>query len=341
MHGDHRHSDPAPSGAPHSDPSYPDPEQSCPSPSDLSPSDLSPSEPEQSFPSPSDPSPSEPACSGSSPADASYPKPAGQVNPAGTGAPPGLQDRLLPLEGVMNFRDMGGYVTRDGRRVRRGILFRSGELAGMTERDKELFRSLGIKTIVDYRGLTEAKERPDPEFEGVMHVHLPALRKDVPSGTGVLIRLQAEGVDLPRFLEQLYADIAFDNPSYRRLMALVTDPDRLGLVHHCAGGRDRTGLGAAFILLALGVPRETILEDYLLSNRALAPAHAKLREKLAAKFPPEQAERILEGLILRRETLQAVFSAIDERYGNDEAFLEGEFGLDAGRLRAFRDRCLE
>lgn len=253
-----------------------------------------------------------------------------------------LADRVLPFEGVLNFRDLGGYSTEDGRRVKRGILFRAAELTGMTDKDKELFRSLGIKTIFDYRGAQEAKAKPDPVLPGVTNIHQPAIAQEVPADMRDMLQSGHLGNMLSAdFLANMYLDMAFGNSSFKRLMETVMNPDNLGLLHHCAGGRDRTGVGSAYILLALGVPRETIIEDYLISNRTLAPMNAAMKEQMAAYLSAEQTERMIAALELRRETMAALFSAIDERYGSVEAFLEQEFGMDAEKRKQFQDCCLE
>jgi len=259
-----------------------------------------------------------------------------------TSAFPDLADRVLPFEGVLNFRDMGGYATEDGRRVKYGILFRAAELTGMTEKDKELFRSLGIKTIFDYRGAQEVQAKPDPIFDGVTNIRLPAIAQEVPADMRDMLKSgQLREMMSGDFLTDMYLDMAFDNPAFKRMMEAVASPDCLGFVHHCAGGRDRTGVGSAYILLALGVSRETIVEDYLISNRTLVPMNEGMREQLADHLPPEQVEQFVSALELRRETMLAVFSAIDDRYGSVEAFLEQQFGLDAEKRKQFRDRCLE
>ena len=113
------------------------------------------------------------------------------------------------------------------------------------------------------------------------------------------------------------------------------------MLHHCAAGRDRTGIGATYIYLALGVPRETIIADYLLSNELLAPIYAQMRSMLAEAADGETLERAMAMMTLRRELLEAVFDEIDRRYGGDGAFLEAQFGLSPSRLAALRDACLE
>lgn len=252
-----------------------------------------------------------------------------------------LDERVLPFEGVLNFRDMGGYLTEDGQKVKRGIFFRAAELTGMTERDRELFESLGIKTIFDYRGVQEAELKPDPSFEGVNRIHVPAIAEEVPADMRDMIKAGYFRDMNSEFLSKMYLDMAFGNPSFQRLMATVMDADSLGLLHHCAGGRDRTGVGSAYILIALGVPRETIIEDYLISNVTLMPMNEKMKEQLTGFLSAEELDRFMTALELRREYMEALFAEIDSRYGGVEGFLEQEFGMTADKRAALRERCLE
>lgn len=250
-------------------------------------------------------------------------------------------NRVLPFEGVLNFRDMGGYVTEDGRKVKYGIFFRAAELTGMTEKDKEFFKSLGIKTIFDYRGIQEAELKADPAFEGINRIHIPAVAGEVPMDMRDMIKDGYFKKMNSEFASNMYLQMAFDNPSFKRLMETIVDSDNLGLLHHCAGGRDRTGVGSAFILLSLGVPRETIIEDFLISNRTLAPLNVIMKEQLVAFLSPEEADQFINALELRGEYLEALFAAIDSRFGGVESFLEQEFGMTADKLAQLRERCLE
>lgn len=100
----------------------------------------------------------------------------------------------------------------------------------------------------------------------------------------------------------MYVQMAINNPSFQRLMSLILNPDNLGILHHCAAGRDRTGIGTAFILLALGVPRETIIEDYLLSNQTLIPMNEQMKEQLTQVMPAEEVADIIAKLTLRRSS---------------------------------------
>jgi protein-tyrosine phosphatase len=248
-------------------------------------------------------------------------------------------ERVLPFSGVQNFRDMGGYETADGRKVKYGILFRAAELTGLTEEDAAFLESLGIRTIFDYRGDDEAELKPDPAIKGAVYERIPAIpelqyrsHRDMES---MLEQFDAGALD------HMYGALPINNPSYKRLMQLLADPERLGLVHHCAAGKDRTGVGAALILSVLGVPWETIMEDYLMTNETLKGLHETVMSELAPKLTPEKLELVMRMMDAREEFLESAFRAIDEKYGSMEAYFEQEFGLTQQKIAAIRDYCLE
>lgn len=258
----------------------------------------------------------------------------GQLNDSNT--------RVLPFQGVLNFRDMGGYDAAGGRKVKYGMLFRSAELTGMTDSDRELFASLGIKTVFDYRDDKEAELKPDPLFDNVANVRIPAMNQ--PHNTGdirEILKSEMFSNMTPEKFADMYVGMAIDNDSFKKLMSLVQEPGTLGLLHHCAAGRDRTGIGSAFILLALGVDRETIIEDYLISNVTLVSMNNKMREQLAELLDEEQMERLKAMFQLRREFMEAVFGAIDAKFGGTDSFLEQQFGLTADKRAELQARCLE
>jgi len=177
-----------------------------------------------------------------------------------------LETKVIPFEAVHNFRDMGGYKTKDGRRVKNGLFYRSAALGKMTLADKELFETLGIKTIFDYRDNNEAYHNPNPVFSYAQYIQIPAKGNhafEMPTNAG---GRDFYKVVSPEMFRDFYAQMPFNNLSFKELMQTIQNPDNLGLVHHCAVGKDRTGIGGALILLALDVPEETIMEDYLDTN---------------------------------------------------------------------------
>lgn len=245
----------------------------------------------------------------------------------------------------MNFRDMGGYQTEDGRRVKKGIFYRSGDLSKMTENDKVVFEKLGIRTIFDYRDDGEAKAKPDPIFGNVVNIRIPAKGNvgfEMPTVT-------LKDLDQRDFLQninednftKMYSQLAFNNPSYQRLMDIVQEPDQLGLLHHCAAGKDRTGVGGALILLALGVPRDTVLVDYLLTNHYMKPMRDAMIPILSKLLNEQEMQQFGDIMSAKEGYLQAVFHAIDQQYGNTDRFLEGEFGLDFSKRQQLQQYYLE
>lgn len=248
----------------------------------------------------------------------------------------------LPFEGADNFRELGGYPVRDGRRVRHGIFWRSGAPAKlMSEHDRQLFESLGIRTIFDFRSAAERAYLPDPVFPGVTLYEISAILDE--NGNEVNFdprELAAQGHDAARrYLEQgiprIYQKLPFANPAYRKLFACLLAGE-VPVLFHCTAGKDRTGMAAALILLALGADRETIRQDYLLTNRWRADT---IRAAQAAQ--PERADDLALLMGVRMEDLDTALDAIDRAYPNLEAYLQAELGLDAAALQTLRTMYLE
>lgn len=252
--------------------------------------------------------------------------------------------RVIPFEGVHNFRDMGGYKTVDGRRVKQGLFFRSAELSRITEKDLELFKTLGIKYIFDYRDEHEALRKPDPVIENVVleRVSVNADEQQAPvHSIEELVKSEFFKQSKGDMLLKFYPKMAFNNSSYQRLMAIVQNPEYLGLVHHCAAGKDRTGVGAALIFLALGVPRETIMEDYLITNETLKDFNESIMTKVAPQLTLDELKKFEGIMVAKEEYLEAVFRKIDETYGNAERFLQNEYQITEEKREKLQNYYLE
>jgi len=252
--------------------------------------------------------------------------------------------RIIPFEGIRNFRDMGGYKTTDGRIVKYGLFYRSAELTGMTEKDKELFKSLGIKYIFDYRDASEATAKPDPIFEGVNNVRIPAIAEETQAPVQTIEEIiksdffknmNADG------LIDMYGKMTLNNSSYKRLIEVIQNPNNLGILHHCAAGKDRTGVGAAFILLALGVPKETVMQDYLITNETLKELNESIKAKFSEQITKEEIIKFDRMMAAKEEYLQAVFTVIEEIYGDMDIYFEKELNLTAEKRVKLQDLCLE
>ena len=242
-----------------------------------------------------------------------------------------LQDTLphvVPLAGGSNFRDLGGYRTRDGRTVRRGAVFRSAHLGGLTDDDRTALARLGVRTIVDLRGVAEAAETPHL-IDG-----LPCrvVGAHIEPGVGERIRgAVADGTATPHLMMEFLTDHYRDYPrrcapGFRTLFATLSDGTHRPLVFHCTAGKDRTGFASALLLSLLGVPWETVMEDYLRTND-LWTGHI-------GRYPELDIDTRAAIVEARTPYLEAAFDVVRGDFGGPEAFAERALGLDAAaRLR--------
>ncbi|MEU4224167.1 tyrosine-protein phosphatase [Nonomuraea sp. NPDC026600] len=172
--------------------------------------------------------------------------------------------RHIAFERLHNFRDLGGYRTRDGRTVRWRRLYRSDSLAKLRGDDWRRFLDLGVRTVIDLRYPWEIARRGRvPESDGLVYHNLSIEHQPYD---------QAElgpDIDTARFLADRYAEIALDGVEELRLaLKVIAAGDSAPLVMHCAAGKDRTGLLAALVLSLLGVDEGSIVEDFALTELA-------------------------------------------------------------------------
>lgn len=262
----------------------------------------------------------------------------------------------LAFEKALNFRELGGYMAAGGRTVRRGLLWRSAALDEFdTAADRALYESLGLRYILDLRSVQEAAAHPDLVPAGARYERICAMRfadgSEIDFSPAGMARLAAEldqdAAALGRALDDfdmfaaLYRRMPFANPAYRALFAAM-EAGETPLLFHCSAGKDRTGVGAMLILLALGASRETALADYMLTNVCRKPAIDAFLAAHAGEIQTD-ADRVrlqsMEDVVLPMAA--GALDAIEARYPSYEAFFEAEYGLDAKRLAALRERYLE
>ena len=270
-------------------------------------------------------------------------KPA-RAMPAGDG-----DERRLAFENAPNFRDFGGYPTVDGRWVRRGRLFRSGQLAKLSERDLALFSRLGIRVVCDFRRPDEVRRQPSRLPEALAPVSLPISPGSLTVG---LQRAERRGLeeramspaDMAGMMRAINGELALRQTGpYRRMFEELGALEDGAMLIHCAAGKDRTGFGAAMILSALGVERETVMHDYMLTARYVSTARElrfverKYKDHFPAHVPIESVAPMLEA---REEYLGAAFEAIDARYPSVDRYLAEALGVDASLRSRLRSRLL-
>lgn len=241
--------------------------------------------------------------------------------------------RVIPLEGTTNVRDLGGWPTRDARRVKFGQVFRAARLARITEADTRVLKSLGVRTVVDLRGADERVKVPNVEH-GFTEVSLAIEPSIGPRLREMAEKREGTAEEMRAMMARAYAAYAIEwSAQYRALFTLLLTDQRMPLLFHCTAGKDRTGFGAALILAALGVREEAIREDYLATERLWVPD-----EEASHTLPPEVGQVLLS---VHTSLLGAAFDAIHQWHGTLESYLRDRLGLDAARLEALRARLLE
>jgi protein-tyrosine phosphatase len=237
------------------------------------------------------------------------------------------------MQGASNFRDVGGYRNAEGRRVRRGRVFRSDHLAGLTAQDRQQLQALGVRHSLDFRGATEHTLTPY-DIPGVQRVAL-AIEPTVIARMQALV---AQGVvpsteDTVELMRETYRDFVNRNAGTfgRFLKHLLEVPTPQ--VFHCTAGKDRTGFAAALLLSALGVDRATILHDYLLTNQLY-----KRDTRLEGQGHPHVLKVLWQ---VQPEFLQAAFEAVDTQHGGMQDYLHGAIGLSPQETTALQRMLLE
>jgi protein-tyrosine phosphatase len=257
----------------------------------------------------------------------------------------GRPAEVLPLQGGVNFRDLGGYQTIDGRRVRSGVLYRSGSMAGLTAADYDYLQRLNISVIADLRSTDERLREPIRWPEGgaaprrlerdyaLDFAAVTTVLRDTPTAEAARAAFAGFYRELPRqFAGQ-----------YRTMFEELLEGNA-PLAFNCSAGKDRTGVAAALILTALGVPRAAILDDYLLSNRFYKPKPASgdaaddPNARLFARLPADVVQVFMG---VEQGFLEAAFAGMEADFGSVEAYLESALGVDAADRKKLRDLYTE
>lgn len=257
------------------------------------------------------------------------------------------------LTGVRNFRDVGGLPTADGRRVRYGVLFRSGHLAHASADDTAFLTGLHLHTVFDFRNDDDIRiEGRDADLPGTANVNVPlsdpAQNADFwhTVRDGDLTALQGvlgEGKAADRMADSYRKLIRDRTAEHGRMLRLLTEDagPAVPALLHCAAGKDRAGTSMAIILLALGVERSAIEADYLESNAQ--HRRYKIRRgdgSTGAAIDPAVMELLNPLFEARVEYLRAAFDTIDEEWGSVDRYLEEGLGFGKERRERLRELLL-
>ncbi|WP_209446080.1 tyrosine-protein phosphatase [Streptomyces sp. MZ04] len=263
------------------------------------------------------------------------------VAPVDGGAAVLAAERVVPLEGASNFRDLGGYRTKDGGRTRWGLVFRADALDRLTTADLAVIDRLGLQVAYDLRTDGERAKAPST---------LPtAVRREVfgiggeaarATPLGELFRSGRTDAIPDDFLHRVYLDmVEHDATALGRVLTALATPDGVAAVIHCTAGKDRTGLAAALLLSVLGVDDAAVLDDYALSRIYFSERRmARLLPKLA-EFGLD-LERYQEMFGAPRRAMSTTLDALRGRYGSVENYLTGTAGVTPETIVALRARLV-
>jgi len=263
------------------------------------------------------------------------------------GAPLVIAERSLMLASAPNFRDAGGYRTQDGKWIRMGLLYRSDQLDRLTPEDLDTLHSDGLHLVCDLRTDTERKQGMDRLPTGAQAMIADVAGSDsatngiakLLSGHGNPKQMLGNGKAAQFMIDanRQFVASATAKAAYKVMFERLADPKSLPAVFHCTAGKDRTGWAEAVFLSIMGVPRATILQDYLLSNDYLKAKNDKMLAMLKGKIDPSLIQPLME---VRPDYLQAGFDAADKEYGSMDLYIRNGLGLSDATIQALRAEFL-
>ena len=268
--------------------------------------------------------------------------------------------RAIAFEEIENARDMGSLVMQDGKIVRTGMLVRSGNLAKAADSDVAVLKEkYHLTDVFDFRFEAEANAAPDRIIDGVSYIHLSTLPKafiqgfsssrvdttkmDTRDMVAVLMKYAFEP-KAQTMARQLYPAIVTDSAAqhyYGMFLRGVLNA-KGGVLWHCSQGKDRAGWASAFLLAALGACRETIVEDFDLSNQSYARQVEALTAKIQGKDGSDEAVAFIRAMVgVSRENFEATLDLIDQRYGSLSQYIEKQLGFSKEEQQQLRIKYLE
>lgn len=248
----------------------------------------------------------------------------------------------IPLEALPNTRDLGGIETERGRKILPRRLIRSGELFAATKNDKAVLKDLNLKKIVDFRTGAERKEKPDPQIGNAENIWTPIMSEETMGIThdknsdrdvmaGLFEFLKSQGLTIDGYMKKIYAAIVMSEQGqreYSNFFKALLENEEGALLWHCSAGKDRVGTGTALLLSALGVPRETIIRDFLFTNDCTKEAYEKLSAALRMKNADENVIEAIKAIFcVHEDYLLAALGKIEENFGSVENYLEKALGV--------------
>lgn len=248
------------------------------------------------------------------------------------------------MKKIINFRDYGGYSTLEGTRVKKGLLYRSGDTSQASSEDREALKALNIGYILDFRDLNESNNAPDPRVEGIINVHCPA---DM-SGNDKIVKQKGKD-DIKEMASQWsraqliqgYQAMVFNNPAYHKLFEIALRDESVAILHHCSAGKDRAGMGAMVMMLSLGVSKEDCITEYLKTQKNVREITKRILKDVPWYMRWLAKIKVHDVLIADRAYIQAALDAIESKYHSMDTYLETEYGLNKAKRAILKKKYCE
>lgn len=244
-------------------------------------------------------------------------------------------ERHYPFEGCFNFRDIGGYINQEGKRIKKGIYFRAGRQDRMSDKDLSQLSDLKIATQIDLRRPDEVLEQGKGPLEamGAKYINMAVIPK---GGSDKLSRLVGDTrISGKRYLGYL----EFGPTTWLRLFGILANEDNLPVVLHCTAGKDRTGVSTAFLLSILGVSREVIEADYLLTNLD-TERQADFIESTVGYPEGYDRETMISVAGVPKDAMKVFLDGLESKWGSAIEYLE-KIGVTQEQMDAIRTNFLE
>ena len=252
-------------------------------------------------------------------------------------------ERRIVLDGTANFRDIGGYPTNGHKRVKWRKIFRSGNLASLTENDHKILQEIGIQSVCDFRSAEEIARQPNhlPEQASLQVLHLPIVNKTM-EPTEAVTRIMKGDIAwfTPDFMLKSYIEkIEAFHDIWHLFFKYVCQRSYRPLLFHCTAGKDRTGVGAALILLCLGVSEKWVIHDHALSNIYNAKQTQNIQDNL--RKIGVDPDKLTDYLTAPKSAIVAVIEHINKKYGSARDYLIQKANVNAAWIENLEEEMLE
>jgi len=250
--------------------------------------------------------------------------------------------RLLPMDGAYNTRELGGYETTDGRSVKWGMLFRSDKLSDISNTDQVYLQNLGIKKIIDFRSKEEKKEDPNIIPKGINYIEMP-ISVDGAMRSKIEAVLKGEtNKEVKSFLIDANKEFISNYTGvYEEFLRNLIDDEGPALFH-CTAGKDRAGFAAAITLIALGVSKEDVIQDYMKTNQFTQERIEEIIGQIELMTLYQTDAEILRPLLgVEREYIETAFQTAEKKYGSLENFIRDGLNISDEDIQKLRNKFLE